>query len=195
MLALLNAAACCRIACKAQASLRFKKRQQAAALQSGFTLLELVLVMVLISAVMALAAPSLRGFISGRKSADAAAQILALAQYARTQAISTGALHRLNLDCAGRKYWLSVQKGAEFQPLGNDLGRQFSLPEGTSARWQPQAAQTGLIAAPAREYMDFYPDGRIQAENLQLTDAHGQVFELGCRSETEPLALLQPGGP
>ena len=163
--------------------------------RGGFTLLELVLVMVLISAVMALAAPSLRGFISGRKSADAAAQILALAQYARTQAVGTGAVYRLKLDCASRKYWLSVRKGAEFKPLGNDFGRQFSLPEGTSARWLPQAAQAGLVAPPAREYMDFYPDGRVQAENLQLTDAHGQVFELGCRSATEPLALLQPGGP
>jgi prepilin-type N-terminal cleavage/methylation domain-containing protein len=168
----------------------------------GFTLLELVLVLVLVGVVMAIAAPSLREFISGRKSADAAAQVLALSRYAGTQAAATGLPYRFNLDCAIQKYWLSVRKGAEFKPLGNDFGRQFSLPDGTTACWLPQQAAQAAQAVQAsaqptapHDYIDFYPDGRIEAPTLKLSDALGQVFELGCRSETEPLALLQEKSP
>ncbi|MGD0090770.1 MAG: GspH/FimT family pseudopilin [Planctomycetota bacterium] len=153
---------------------------------AGFTLLELVLVMLLVSLVMGLAAPSLRGFMLGRKSADAAAQVIALAQYARTQAVSTGSNYRLNVDPAAQTYWLTVQKGADFQGLGTEFGRRFSLPEHVSATWLPSAYT-------AHDYIEFFPDGRIEAAGLQLVDRERQVFEIGCRSETEPLTVLQRG--
>ena len=56
----------------------------------GFTLLELILVMVILSTVLAMAAPSLSGFFGSRQTHDTAAQILALTQLARSQAISEG---------------------------------------------------------------------------------------------------------
>src|SRR3972149_3661562 len=64
----------------------------------GFTLLELILVMVILSTVLAMAAPSLRGFFASRQIQDAAAQILALTQFARSQAVSEGTTYRLNFD-------------------------------------------------------------------------------------------------
>ena len=153
---------------------------------AGFTLLELVLVMLLVSLVMGLAAPSLRGFLAGRKSADAAAQVISLAYYGRTQAVSTGCNYRLNVDPVEKTYWLTAQKGTEFQALGTEMGRRFCLPERVEARWLP--TKTAV-----REYIEFFPDGRTEAGALQLVDQGGQVFEIGCRSETEPLAVVQRG--
>lgn len=153
---------------------------------AGFTLLELVLVLLLISLVMALAVPSLRGFLIGRKSADAVAQVLALAQYARAQAVSTGVAYRLNVDPAKRTYWLTVQKGAAFTDLGTEFGRRFSLPELVEASWLPSAGGT------PQEYIDFFPDGRSAAARLRLVDRQGRAFELGARSETEQVTVL-PG--
>ena len=162
-------------------------RRDAGATRRGFTLLELVLVMLLVSLMMGLAAPSLRGFIIGRKSADAVAQVIALAQYARNQAVSTGATYRLNVDPAQGTYWLTVQKGGEFRELGTEFGRRFLLPEFVEASWP--AAQSA-----AHAYIEFFPDGRTEAVKLQLRDRDGLVFELGCRSETEMFAVLQGGG-
>jgi len=153
---------------------------------AGFTLLELVLVMLLVSLLMGLAAPSLRGFILGRKSADAAAQLIALAQYARNRAVSSGSNYRLNLDTAEGAYWLTVQKGVDFQELGTEFGRRFSLPERVEATWLPSQYA-------AHDYIEFFPDGRTEAVNLRLVDRDGQVFEIGCQSETEPLTVLQKG--
>ena len=152
----------------------------------GFTLFELVLVMLLLTVVMALAAPSLRGFIIGRKGTDAAAQIIAVARYAREQAISTGATYRLNVDVSLGTYWLTAQHGSSFHELGNEFGRQFQLPEGTTVRWVPEAAGVD-------ESIRFFSDGRTEAAALQLIDQAGQVFEIGCRSETEPLTIIHRG--
>ena len=57
---------------------------------AGMTLLELILVMLILSTVLAMAAPSLRGFFTSRRIDDAAAQILALTQFARSQADQRG---------------------------------------------------------------------------------------------------------
>jgi prepilin-type N-terminal cleavage/methylation domain-containing protein len=170
----------------------------------GFTLLELVLVMVLVSLVMGLAAPSLRAFVLGRKSADAAAQVLALCQYAHDQAVGTGSTYRFNVDTSAGAYWLTVQKGAEFRELGTEFGRRFNLPERVEAAWLSHSgagfqttSQSGTGRAPApqlHDYIDFFPDGRTEATNLQLSDRDGQTFEIGCLSETEPLIVLQKGG-
>jgi general secretion pathway protein H len=153
----------------------------------GFTILELVLVMLLVSLVMGLAATSLRGFIVGRRNADAAAQVIALAQYGREQAISTGSSYRLNVDTTERAYWLTVQKGGDFQELGTEFGRRFNLPEHVEATWLPSPYA-------AHDYIEFFPDGRTEAASLRLEEPGGQVFEIGCQSETEPLTVIQRGG-
>jgi Tfp pilus assembly protein FimT len=152
----------------------------------GFTLFELVLVMLLLTVVMALAAPSLRGFIIGRKGTDAAAQFIAVGRYAREQAISSGVTYALSVDVTQGTYWLTAQRGSSFHELGNEFGRQFHFPEGTVAQWEP-----GASVDDGRMY--FFPDGRTEAAVLQLTGAGGQVFEIGCRSETEPLTILNRG--
>ena len=79
--------------------------------RGAFTLLELILVLVLISVLLGIAAPSLRGFVGARRSADAAAQVLAMANYARSQAIAQGTVYRLNVDATENVYWLTILSG------------------------------------------------------------------------------------
>jgi prepilin-type N-terminal cleavage/methylation domain-containing protein len=149
----------------------------------GFTLLELVLVMMIMALIMAVAAPSLAGFLRGRRSANAAGQILALGQYARTQSVSSGVVYRLAVDTTTQTYQLLVQRGAEFILLGNEFGRIHEMPVGVTAQWQSTG---GEIPG----YAEFYPDGRVACGILDLTDPDGRVVELGCRSETETMRII-----
>ena len=135
--------------------------------------------MVIICAALAMAAPSLRGFFGSRRTADAAAQIVALARFARTQAAAEGRAYRLNLDRVERTYWLTREEGGAFVNLASEFGRTFALPEGTTAQWELQPGD------PPRDYLEFLPDGRTEAATLRLTGRRGEVFDVVCRSPVE----------
>jgi len=155
--------------------------------RGGFTLLELVLVMVIICTALGMAAPSLRGFFTSRQTTDAAAQIVALAQYARTSAIAQGRTFRLNVDTRQGAYWLTAQTGGAFQPLASDFGRVFRLPEGTAAVWEtPEDAE-------ARGWIVFHPDGRTEAAAIRLVGRQGSSSRVICPSPAERFRVEASG--
>ena len=144
--------------------------------------------MVIICTVLAMAAPSLRGFFASRQTADAAAQILALTQLARSRAVAEGSIYRLNLDVEGGTYWLTVQQGGTFENLRSEFGRVFSLPEGTVVSWEapPHGVSPG--------YIEFYPSGRTEVTTIRLTGRQGGVIEITCPSPTELFGVVVPAG-
>src|SRR3954468_14738547 len=89
----------------------------------GFTLLELILVLVIMSIALAMAAPSLKGWSRGGKLRDAGEQFLALTRYALAQSAAESRVYRLNVDVQGGRYWLTAADGAAFANLGNEFGR------------------------------------------------------------------------
>jgi len=154
---------------------------------AGFTLLELVLVMVIIGTVLGMSALSLRGFFASRQSTDAAAQIVALAEYARSCAIARGCVFRLNLDASEGKYWIEMQQEGAFVTLPTEFGRVFRLPQGTRATWlEGDAAQRGWIR--------FYPDGRAERIRIRLTGRQGEVVDVFCPSPAERFRVVSGVG-
>ena len=150
----------------------------------GFTLLELVLVMVLLATVLAMAVPSLRGFAAGSRARDATSQLVALAQYAKHRAAAESRVYRLNGD--GDSYWLTMQDGDEFIPTGTDMGRVFTLPPGLRV----ELAAAGLTAA-ADAGIEFHPDGRTDTARLRLLDDRtGAVTTIASPSPAEPFRVL-----
>lgn len=102
---------------------------------AGFTLVELLLVVMILATTAALVAPSFRGFYAGRQLADAAARLSVLLRRARTKAATEQLRVRLNIDPDSRIYWLTVEAdpfGAPgaFVPPGDAWGRRFTLPNG-----------------------------------------------------------------
>ena len=152
----------------------------------AFTLLELIAVLVLISTVLAIAAPSLRGFAHGRQTADVAARILSLTHLARSRAASRGCVHRLNVDTQTGTYWLSMQQAGAFVDLQSDHGRHFRLPVGVSIIVDSASAEEPV------PYVGFYPDGRCDVATIQLTGAQGEVLHVTCPSASERFSVVSP---
>jgi len=145
----------------------------------GFTLLELILVMAIIAIAVAMAVPSLHGFAQGRRAGNCAEEILALAQWARTQAIVRGKPYRLNLDPGAGTFWLTVQEDdGTIQSLGEEFGRTFSVPEGVRLDWNASPQPDGT-------YVQFLPTGRCDPATIHVTDPNGKVTEIACFSSTE----------
>ena len=153
---------------------------------TGFTLLELIVVLGLVGVLLGLAAPSLRGFFASRQTADAAAQMLALTQLAGTRAASQGTVYRLNIDLQSNTYWLTVQQAGTFVDLNCEFGRRFQLPEGTSIHVQAPSAGSPVST------IDFYPSGRTEEAAIELKGRQGEVFQLICESATEAFHVVSP---
>jgi len=148
--------------------------------------MELVLVLVVISVVLALSAPSLRGFFASRQTADAAVRMLALTKWARSEAVSRGCLCRLNFDPAAGAFWLTVQSGGQFIPADRDLGRRFQLPEGAEVVLRSDSAD------PTAPYLQFYPNGRSDVATIEIRGRQGDVYQIVAPSATEPFRVVTP---
>ena len=159
---------------------------RAARAGGGFTLLELIVVLVLIGLVLGMAGPSLHGFFVSRQTADAAAQMLALTQWARSQAAARGTRCRLTIDTEANLYWVTAQEGGEFVDIASEFGRRFRLPEGVTVRVDPPASEPPLA------YVDFYPNGRTDEAEIELDGGRGDVFQVVCDSATGTFRVLSP---
>jgi len=102
----------------------------------GFTLFELILVMLIMTIAMAIVAPSLAEFLHSRKSTNAVNQILALARHARAQALAEGKVYRLHVDTQAGEYWIESKEGAGFAAVEGENGQHFSFPEGMKGMWR-----------------------------------------------------------
>ena len=149
----------------------------------AFTLLEMVMVMLILSMLLALVAPSLSGFGAGRDAEYAGAQLMTLSRWAREQAISEGRVYRLNFDPAQQTYWVTAQVGGVFETINSDFGRPFTLPEGVVMEWDA-AQEAGAYA------VDFFPTGRARPVKIRVTSRDGQTSFIGNRTATEMLRAL-----
>lgn len=151
----------------------------------GFTLLELVLVMMLLCIAAAIAVPSLRGFREGQRMRGASAQVVSLAQWARAQAVTRAVPYRLNVDAATGTYWLTAERAGVFEMLGEDLGRVFELPDGITIE-----SYGAPVADSPFPCVEFLPTGRtVAAARVRLTDANGAITEIACLSPAEPFQV------
>ena len=172
----------------------------------GFTLMELILVLLILTVIVGMTIPSLRGPAAKRGIDECAGQLLALTQYARSQAVSEGVAYRLNVDAANGVYYLTRQDGPDFYELGHEFGRQFEVPEGIELQWDNAylaqqaelAAATGQVlpeqVAAAVPYVEVRPSGRIDPALIRLTDRDGEVTEVRCPSATETFRIVKPDG-
>ncbi len=153
------------------------------------------MVMMLLCVVAATAVPVMRGFGQGRRIGACAAQLVAVTQYARTQAITRGVPHRLNVDPDTGTFWITVEQNGAFDVAREDFGRVFEAPQGIAIRWYGPTGSEGVAAAGGRRYpyVEFLPTGRTSyGVTLRLSDAagNGAVQEVACLSPAEPFRVL-----
>jgi type II secretion system protein H len=156
-------------------------------LRRAFTLIELILVLVILSTALAIAAPSLRGWSKGSKLRDAADQFQAVTRWARAQAIAESQTYRLNVEAHEGRYWLTTQDGMEFVPVASDFGAEFVMPDGATITMTQRDQSQPL------EFVTFYPTGRTTAPAIvRLADDRG-TYDFICDTPAEGFRRLKFG--
>jgi prepilin-type N-terminal cleavage/methylation domain-containing protein len=185
-------------------------RQHRANFPRGFTLIELIFVLVIIATIAAMVVPKMDRFARGQGVVDSADQVIALARWARTHAITRGVSFRLNFDPNQGTYWLTMQNGASFENMlpnssgqtgtlglssagsqstttfgdvGEEPGRVFTASPGVSF-------SSTIVPQPDGLYVEFHSSGRCDPGTILFNDTDGAAIEIGCLAGTEQYHVL-----
>ena len=151
----------------------------------GFTLLELILVMIILCTVLAMAAPSLRGFFSSKQINDISEHIMIMTRYAKVQAIFKSNLYRVNFDMTKRLYWISCLDEGEYERLQSDFGNYYQIPEDIKFEFENVNKVGGIY------YLQFDPKGYSSQSRIRLEDDKDNILEIVCRTPSENYELVK----
>jgi prepilin-type N-terminal cleavage/methylation domain-containing protein len=139
--------------------------------KKALTLMELICVMVVLSAVMAISVPLLSKFFLGRSLEEEARRFLALTRYARSESVSRSVRMELWVDPAAGDYGLKPQAGddnsATKQQSWDKMPLEYHLAKGLSLDVDPNELDDQGIAR-----ILFWPDGTIDEESLDKLSIH-----------------------
>ena len=149
---------------------------------SGFTLVELILVMVLTLTMLALAAPRLDGFSRGRVIACQGESLLSLIHAGRDRAGAEAVTYRLELDVKSGVVTLLYQQNGQFVEVSPPSSGRLELAQGI-------AMECSRIDGDINARIDLMPDGSCTPAKLTLRDGRGNVLYIVCRSPLETFVI------
>lgn len=134
---------------------------------TGFTLIELVLVIFLVSILVGLSTPLFRRTFSGLQLKDAAFNISKTVNYAQEMAIIERANYKINFDFEKGRYWLNkIDRSGEsptYKRIEGRYGRTYFLPKGLK------------LGGTSKEFV-LYPDGHSDTGEIKIADRGGDGY-------------------
>lgn len=142
---------------------------------AGFTLVEMLVVLVIVSLMLALVGTSISRNISGAQMRTAASKVASSLRYTRTQAILTKTEQVFLVDTEAHTYQAGSRKPEE-------------LPEGMMV--ELNTARSELTSETAGG-IRFYPDGGSTGGNVRL-EANGRVYQVNVAWLTGEASVARP---
>ena len=155
------------------------------ALRRGFTLIELMVVLTILVLLAGLVAPSFTRQYHEAKLRSTVRDLVALMQYARSQAVVEGTTYRLNIDRDGGRVWVTYYETES---------------EDASGESEPRFVEDETILGASRKLPDGVTIGEVQLGDealAQLSDeALEQINALSNRLNEEgtPFIAFAPSG-
>lgn len=146
----------------------------------GFTLLELMLVIVIMGIMVAVSIPSFSGVFAQTRLTTATSSLASALGFAGRLAVMERLSCRLNCDTQQGTYWLSIEKdpleapGTYSKPDGH-LGKDRSLPQGIkiSKMLTPRG-----VSPEQEKYICASPNGKMEEALLYLTNEKGEIYTI-----------------
>jgi general secretion pathway protein H len=163
--------------------------------QEGFTLIELGLVLLIISVIVALVVPRFRD----QSHAELIAQTRKLAttfRFLQQEAILNGRVYRLNFDLDQQRYFVTSADadegvGGNFQQESGVVGKNFALP----ASMQIADVDVPFLGGKMYEgiaFTHFYPDGYVDPTAVHLDNGQ-EVYTLYVENGLTGRAYVSSG--
>lgn len=131
----------------------------------GFTLIELITVILIIVLICALALPNSGKILSNIKVKSTVRQISALFNYARGQAVIRGTDYKVNCNTKAKSCWITKKENDNYVRLKGREGKTLYIPEEISF-------QTEI------DSVTFYPKGNSSGGEILVEDFQIVVDEI-----------------
>jgi len=161
--------------------------------RGGFTLFELIIVMIVIFTLAAIVAPRFSDFFPSFQVRKSTEHLMAWARKARADAAVTGLRQRLMVDAKARKFWIEyearpVKEPGKFVPLSGAWGEE-QMPDAVTVDSLEglDAAATGSGA----QYLEFLPDGTTKDATIVRGNDNGDSQTLKVEGATAKI-YIQP---
>jgi len=157
----------------------------------GFTLLELILVLLIVGLMIAVAAPALNR-LGARARLDAEARrLVAMAAEARGRAAAEATPYRLRIDPVAHECWIEAMTPTGFARPAMSYAEVVPL----DARITCEIDAEEVDGSADRYAIRFEPDGRIGEGRVLLTDTRGRRRLIYRPSLSEPFRAVDPDDP
>ena len=153
--------------------------------QKGFTMIELLVVTILVSALVYIAMPSLRSSTDFNIK-SAARSLTGTIKYLYNEAAFKKDIYRLVFDVDRDEYWVEVLVGNEYVVSADYLNQRRRLPSGVhfqSVLTERNAARSSTLG---REpgYILFPPTGYVEPAAIHLESENGDNFTIQTKPYT-----------
>ena len=139
----------------------------------GFTLVELIIVMMLLAVVAALAVPSLSRSMRQRNLDEEATRLLALTEYGRDEAVSQGVPMVVWIDAKSQRYGVEPKAGFDADETRT---RDYNMNPDVQVEIDKAAVSGGVVEA-----IEFAPDGALTSSSVnsvRLVDRFNSVINI-----------------
>ncbi len=153
---------------------------------SAFTLIELIAVLLIMAIACIMVAPMLGNFVRGRGPDNTAGRFMAVAHWARSQAISDGAIYRMNLDTSAGTWSLTMDSGTAFVAVESTYGNEFVLPDDVKM-------QTDAPKIDKMQVIEFDPTGRSDPGTVKFLGTRGGEVDVVCDTPVDTYHIVSGG--
>ncbi len=150
--------------------------------ERGFTLLELILVLMVVGIALSAAAPTLRMALRGSAIDNTALGIVTLARWARAQSANEARVYRLTFEPQAKYCLLTRDEGLGYALIGNDFGQPYYFGDDLTVEIERSAS---LV----QNAIDFYPDGTLTPAVIVLRDLQNQVVQISAATPSEEFRI------
>lgn len=172
--------------CFAGNIMRLSTNKKQASERNGFVFVELLAVMAIIAAILAVSAPMLSGSYRESGARSAARTLAAKLSYAHRQAIIKGKAVRVAIDTTARSSWLETEVSPDrFEKERTSVGTKQVMPESVS-EIQVRRPDDSTERSPA--YATFFPDGTAQPRSIIIHGPRESIYEITIHPATGSVA-------